>query len=71
MATAESNILKRIMLALAGDAVLFRNNRGLFMTLDGKRKVRAGLEVPGSSDLVGYRSVTVTPDMVVRGTGGP
>lgn len=28
------------------------------------RKVRAGLEVAGAPDLVGWRSVTITPDMV-------
>lgn len=64
MATRETNVLKRIMLALAGKAVVFRNNRGLFLTLDGSRKVRAGLEMNGSSDLIGWTSVEVTPDMV-------
>lgn len=43
---------------------LFRNNRGMFLTLDGKRKVRAGLEAEGSSDLIGPIQVTVTPEMV-------
>jgi len=28
------------------------------------RKVRAGLEVPGSSDLIGWKTVEITPDMV-------
>lgn len=32
---------------------LWRNNRGLFLTLDGSRKTRAGLEIKGSSDLIG------------------
>jgi Holliday junction resolvase len=41
-----------------------RNNRGKFRTLDGKRIIEAGLSAPGSSDLIGWRSVTVTPDMV-------
>lgn len=45
-------------------ARLFRNNRGLFKTIDGKRHVRAGLEAEGASDLVGDYPVTVTPEMV-------
>jgi len=32
---------------------LWRNNRGLFYTLDVARKVRAGLSFNGSSDLIG------------------
>jgi hypothetical protein len=28
------------------------------------RKVRAGLEVPGSSDLIGWKTIRITPDMV-------
>lgn len=44
--------------------VCFRNNRGVFFTLDLMRKVRAGLDVDGSSDLIGWRSVIITPDMV-------
>lgn len=43
---------------------LLRNNRGLFLTLDGARKVRAGLEAPGSSDLIGIITITITPEMV-------
>jgi len=42
---------------------LFRNNRGLFFTMDG-RKTRAGLEAEGASDLVGFAPVVITPDMV-------
>lgn len=55
---------------------LFRNNRGMFWTLDsikevgGKyyinnpRKIRAGLEGNGTPDFVGWKPVTITPDMV-------
>lgn len=65
MATEETNIQQKCRIeASACGARVFRNNRGLFMTLDGARKVRAGLEVPGSSDLIGWKSVTITPDMV-------
>ena len=43
---------------------LLRNNRGMFLTLDGKRKVRAGLQADGASDLIGFTVVTVSPEMV-------
>lgn len=42
---------------------LFRNNTGLFKTLDGKRIVRCGL-CPGSSDQIGWHPVVITPEMV-------
>lgn len=45
-------------------ARLFRNNRGLFKTIDGKRHVRAGLEADGASDLVGDYPVKITQEMV-------
>lgn len=41
---------------------LFRNNVGMFYTKNGA-PIRCGLCV-GSSDLIGWRQVTVTPDMV-------
>jgi hypothetical protein len=44
---------------------LWRNNRGVFYTESGN-KTRAGLEAGGSSDLIGFTVVTVTPDMVGR-----
>lgn len=48
--------------ASKNDARLFRNNVGMLETKDG-RFVHFGLCV-GSSDLIGFRSVTVTPEMV-------
>lgn len=91
MATEESNIVQRCrMVASKFGARAFRNNRGMFLTLDcltiiknaaaqfgvkgvldvirsGRlRKVRAGLEVPGSSDLIGWQTIRITPDMVGR-----
>lgn len=43
---------------------LLRNNRGQFYTMDKKRIVRAGLEAPGSSDLIGITTMVITQEMV-------
>lgn len=51
-----------MLIATDCDARLFRNNVGTFQTLDG-RYVRTGLCV-GSSDLIGWRTVIVTPEMI-------
>lgn len=65
MALIETNISKKIQMATSKLGVrVFRNNRGMFLTLDGSRKVRAGLEVDGSSDLIGFTPVEITADMV-------
>ena len=45
-----------------GVTKLFRNNVGLFKTIDG-RTVRTGL-CKGSSDIIGWTSLEVTPEMV-------
>ena len=72
----ENNIQKQIMLAASqAGATVFRNNTGngvlgqvvkqeggQYHIVNGRR-VQFGLCV-GSSDLVGWRSITVTPDMV-------
>lgn len=51
----EAELLKHCILAAAQcGATMFRNNRGMFLTLDGKRKTQAGLSGAGSSDLVGF-----------------
>lgn len=62
----ESKILADIRqdLGLRPDVRLFRNNVGALMDRDG-RLVRYGLGT-GTSDLIGPRMVTVTPDMVGR-----
>ena len=65
MAHAESEILNRWRLKYAKWAVLFRNNTGVFLTLDGKRKVQAGLG-KGTSDMIGWRSVIITESDVGR-----
>lgn len=61
---SETAVQQNIRLALGKrpDVRLFRNNVGMAETSDG-RVVRFGL-CKGSSDLVGWKSVAVTPDMV-------
>ncbi len=61
----EAPVVKRVMIRASKLGLrLLRNNRGLFQTLDGKRKVRAGLEAEGASDLIGIKTITVTEDMI-------
>lgn len=71
----ESNTLKRIMLAVGQRCKIFRNNTGQAWTGDeiqrqgrqmiitNPRPVRFGLAI-GSPDLVGWKSVTITKEMV-------
>lgn len=60
----ETDILQTIRLAVGSryDCRIWRNNTGAFKDERG-RLVQFGL-CPGSSDLIGYRSVEITPDMV-------
>jgi hypothetical protein len=67
MSAKETEIVNQIMIATSKmGARIFRNTRGLFLTLDASRKVRAGLQAPGASDLIGFVPVTITPEMVGR-----
>lgn len=60
---SEMAVLRRILEACArGEVRLFRNNVGALEDKTG-RVVRYGL-CKGSSDLIGYRTVEITPDMV-------
>jgi len=61
---SETATLQSIRLALGTlpGLRLFRNNVGMLPDREG-RPVRFGLH-PGSSDLIGWRSITITPDMV-------
>jgi hypothetical protein len=60
---SESSIQKQIRLAVSqGGAIVFRNNVGVLPDRFGT-PVHYGL-CKGSSDLIGWRSVVVTPDMV-------
>lgn len=64
MSKAETDISNRIRIEVSklGGRV-FRNQVGKALTLDGKRVVTTGL-FTGSSDLIGWFPVVVTPDMV-------
>lgn len=65
MGSKETEISNRIMFEEAKHGrVLFKNVKGMFLTLDGKRKVRAGLLVPGSHDLIGFDEIVITQSMV-------
>ena len=60
---SEQRIQQEIRIACSnGDTRLFRNNTGTLRDQYG-RPVSFGL-ARGSSDLIGYRTITITPDMV-------
>lgn len=60
----EGDLQRAIMLAVSNGACrLFRNSVGEVQDPRSGRYIRYGLCV-GSSDLIGWRTVTVTPDMV-------
>ena len=65
MANAETNLQQHIRLALGQrpDLRLFRNNTGTLPDPRTGRPVQFGL-ARGSADLIGLRTVTITPDMV-------
>lgn len=59
----EQQIQQHIRLACGkGDCRLFRNNTGTLKDANG-RPVQFGL-CKGSADLIGWRTITITPDMV-------
>ena len=61
--TSEQTIQQEIRIACSnGDTRLFRNNTGTLRDQHG-RPVSFGL-CKGSADLIGYRSITITPEMV-------
>jgi len=60
---SEQTIQQHIRLTCStGDCRLFRNNTGTLRDQHG-RPVQFGL-CKGSADLIGWRSITITPDMV-------
>lgn len=65
---SEQSIQQNIRVQLGhGDVRLWRNNTGCLKDQQG-RFVRFGLAT-GSSDLIGLRKVTITPDMVGQEVG--
>ena len=58
----EANLIKQYLLSLPPNQRLFRNNVGLATTSSG-HTIRYGL-CKGSSDLIGWTQVTITPEMV-------
>lgn len=64
--TSEAYIQQQTRLALArAGSVMHRNNVGQYTDPKTGRPIRYGLCV-GSSDLIGWTPVTITPDMVGR-----
>jgi len=77
---SETTINKQIMLAVGGmpDTRLFRNNTGMawqgkildhsngILVLKDPRPIHFGLGRVGSSDLIGWHTVTITPEMIGR-----
>ena len=65
VANVETNIQQRIRLALGtrDDVRLFRNQVGQLPDPRSGRPVQFGL-ARGSADLIGFKTVTITPDMV-------
>ena len=69
MSKSEQAIQQEIILNLSrGDARLLRNNCGQCRTDDG-RVIRYGVGNPGGSDLIGIKTITVTPEMVGQRIG--
>ncbi len=68
MANAETDLQQRIRLAVGAlpGVRLWRNNSGKLPDPRTGRWVQFGVASPGGSDLIGYRSITITPDMVGR-----
>lgn len=71
----ETNVLKKIQLALPKGTILFRNNTGMgwagtlvaknvkHVILENYRPLHSGL-CDGSSDLIGWSTIEITADMV-------
>lgn len=68
MSEIDTQNLIRIAVSQTLSAVALRNNTGLFLTLDGRRKVFAGLG-KGTADLIGLVEHTIRPDDIGRKVG--
>ena len=62
---SETRIQQEIRLACSrGPVRLWRNNSGSLPDPRTGRYIQFGVGSPGGSDLIGYRKVTITPEMV-------
>ena len=61
--TVLQNQIRMAVSAKCRDAVLFRNHCGALVDRRSGRLIQFGLH-PGSPDLVGWKSVEITPEMV-------
>ncbi len=68
LANQETDLQQRIRLAVGSLSGfrLWRNNSGKLPDPRTGRWVQFGVASPGGSDLIGYRSIVITPDMVGR-----
>lgn len=66
VSNAETEIQQRIRLAVGTlpGLRLWRNNSGKLPDPRTGRWVQFGVASPGGSDLIGYKSITITPEMV-------
>ena len=61
---SEAQIQQEIRLALGRRSVLFRNNSGAYQCPKTGRWIHYGVGSPGGADLIGWHTLTITPDMV-------
>ncbi len=61
---AERDVLAEVLRLSTGDVRLFRNAVGAVQDPRSGIWIRYGVCNPGGSDLLGFRSVTITPEMV-------
>lgn len=59
---SEGVLMRKIQAALRKTCILWRNQSGAYK--QGDTWIRYGIANPGGSDLIGWTSVTVTPEMV-------
>lgn len=65
MAHAETTIVHACMKRASElGARLGKNTRGMFRMLRGEERVKAGLLIPGASDLIGFYPIVITTKMV-------
>lgn len=61
---SEAQIQQDIRIALGRRSVLFRNNSGAYQCPKTGRWIHYGVGSPGGSDLIGWHTIEITPDMI-------